>query len=244
MLRACLTQSKSTFNYFLEAPLFRTVAGSKSVASTSALRSAPLHTSAILQAEHSRKSTARAVRKSNNVKKEERWRKANATRPSFVLGTRPGDDAKWESCDLNKILIDEEALASGVELLPTEQPVGTVYLPKELGFGVGEAEKKMLFQDLPILSAEASIQGSSFHTNAVFENEHSEGIARELHKANSFAKLLDLRNANASGLAFENRRRIIAAFSGPENPFDSGRSEVQGAQGNHAMSTCSKPLAM
>lgn len=51
---------------------------------------------------------------------------------------------------------------------------------------------------------------------------------KELQKAQMFTTLLDLRNSDAQGLAFENRRRIVQEFSGPENPFDTGRPEVQG----------------
>lgn len=53
-------------------------------------------------------------------------------------------------------------------------------------------------------------------------------IFKEMHKAHMLARLTDLRNTNADGLAFENRRRIIAVFSEPDQPNDSGRPEVQG----------------
>jgi len=43
------------------------------------------------------------------------------------------------------------------------------------------------------------------------------------------ARLISLRNANAKGIAFENRKRIIATFSEPSNPHDPGRPEVQAA---------------
>jgi small subunit ribosomal protein S15 len=43
------------------------------------------------------------------------------------------------------------------------------------------------------------------------------------------AKVVDLRNANAAGIAFENRRRVVETFSEPGKPNDSGRTEVQGA---------------
>jgi len=43
------------------------------------------------------------------------------------------------------------------------------------------------------------------------------------------ARVISLKNANAKGIAFENRRRIIAAFSEPSNPHDPGRPEVQAA---------------
>ncbi|KAF8899295.1 hypothetical protein BD779DRAFT_1666988 [Infundibulicybe gibba] len=195
-----------------------------------AFRPRSFHTSAGIQAETSRKHIARAVKKSNNIKKEERWRRENANRPSVVLGTRPDDDTKWQNCDLAKILVDEQELISGPGLHPTEQPVGTVYLPTQLSFGVGETEKRMLFRDLPILSAEAYVPDNTPHYSSSFlESKHSEGTQRELFKANAFAKVLDLRNASAGGIAYENRRRIILAFSEPANPFDPGRSEVQAA---------------
>jgi len=54
-------------------------------------------------------------------------------------------------------------------------------------------------------------------------------MSREKQKATTFAKVVDLRNADADGIAYENKRRIIVAFSTPENPFDPGRTEVQAA---------------
>lgn len=160
------------------------------------------------------------------MRKEERWKKANATRPSVVLGIRPGDDAKWQNCDLAKVLVNEEELISSTELQPKKHPIGTVYLPKQMGFGVGKTEKELLFRKLPMLSTEATGVVPNIHNAA---SNHSQDVKKELSKANAFAKLLDLRNASAGGIAYENRRRIITAFSGPENGFDPGRSEVQGA---------------
>ena len=113
-------------------------------------------------------------------------------------------------------------------------------MPKQVGYGVGEAEKQLLFEKLPALSATTDIKisidtlttwGTSLMNVGKQERELSTYIQnreRELRKANTFAQLLDLRNANAGGIAYENRRRIIAAFSTPSNPFDTGRSEVQG----------------
>ncbi|KAF9469535.1 hypothetical protein BDZ94DRAFT_1151100, partial [Collybia nuda] len=189
-----------------------------------------LHTSAVRNAETSRKHVARAVKKGNNVRKEERWRKANAMRPSVVLGTRLGDEAKWESSDLARILVNEEELVASTELKPTKQPVGTVYLPEQMGFGVGKVEKELLFRKLPMLSAQATVLGNDVPVTAQkLATMHSQDTEKELAKANAFAKLLDLRNASAGGIAYENRRRIITAFSGRENRFDPGRSEVQAA---------------
>ncbi|TFK68227.1 S15/NS1 RNA-binding domain-containing protein [Pluteus cervinus] len=187
------------------------------------------HTSTPTYAETSRKHLARAIKKANNLKKEERWRAAQANRPSVILGTRPGDESKWTNCDLAKVLVDEKELISSTELEPTTLPVGTVYLPKQLGYGVGEPEKELLFRDLPILSAQAPVMASQNADPNVLAQEHQNGLSRELSKANAFAKVLDLRNASAGGIAYENRRRIVAEFSSPDNPFDPGRSEVQAA---------------
>jgi small subunit ribosomal protein S15 len=41
-------------------------------------------------------------------------------------------------------------------------------------------------------------------------------------------RVLDLKNANSRGLLFENKKRILSAFSEPENPHDPGRPEVKG----------------
>lgn len=220
MFRACLAQ----------AP--------RSLASSSHCSSF-FHTSTFLNAESSRKAVARAVKKSNNVRKSERWRKAQASKPSVVLGTRPGDDATWQNCDLAKILVDEEELVSNTDLKPVKLPVGTVHMPPQMGFGVGETEQLMLFGKLPLLSAEAEHLALAAAPEKGLKNLYdnlpkaAETLAKaqekELKKANAFAQLLDLRNANAGGIAYENRRRIIAAFSTPSNPFDPGRSEVQAA---------------
>ena len=53
-------------------------------------------------------------------------------------------------------------------------------------------------------------------------------VSREKTKAKQFAQLVDLRNANAKGIAFENRRRIIETFSPTGKATDSGYPEVQG----------------
>ncbi|TFK41670.1 hypothetical protein BDQ12DRAFT_625691 [Crucibulum laeve] len=213
MLRACISQ------------------GSWSIASASTSRCASLlHTSAILQAAaatNKSKYGTRSVKKINILKKAEREQSVLANRPSVVLGTRPSDEAhKWPSCDLAKLLVDEKELASPPELQPTPiDGVGTVDFPKQLSFGVGEAEKQMLFQDLPILTA----RPHTYSASPDAERNYQTAKEKEEKKATLFAKVLDLRNANAGGIAYENRRRIILAFSTPENPYDTGRSEVQAA---------------
>ena len=188
-----------------------------------------LHTAAVLRAQASRRSGGSSTRKVNLANKEGRRKDALANRPSFILGTRPSDEAeKWRNSDLASILVDEAELTSSTEM---ELRIGKVSLPKQIGFGIGDAEKKMLFNDLPVLSAQAMTLASVSRPYGVANDaaaSHQLWEENELRKANMFAKVLDLRNANAAGIAFENRRRIIVAFSTPENPFSPGRAEVQG----------------
>jgi small subunit ribosomal protein S15 len=54
-------------------------------------------------------------------------------------------------------------------------------------------------------------------------------MAEQLAASQQLERIASLSNANARGIAFENRRRIVEAFSEPGKPGDSGRSEVQGA---------------
>jgi small subunit ribosomal protein S15 len=98
-------------------------------------------------------------------------------------------------------------------------------MPGELGYGVRDAEKKLLFEHLPLATLHMT---SQVHKPSFTKEMRDEDEEAELRKANLLAKALDLRNANAAGIAYENRKRIIEAFSTPENPFDSGRTEVQG----------------
>jgi small subunit ribosomal protein S15 len=95
-----------------------------------------------------------------------------------------------------------------------------------MGYGVHHAEKKLLFEDLPhaTLYMTSQVGKAASYTKAMQDADNE----IERRKANLLARALDLRNANAGGIAYENRRRIIEAFSTQENPFDTGRTEVQG----------------
>jgi small subunit ribosomal protein S15 len=230
MFKACLAQSKC-FLFVKDTFQLRPASGLRTIPSSSRATVSSIHSSSILLAANRRKSQARTSKKLNTARREERQRNVDAKRPHVVLGTRPGEDATWENCDLAKVLIDEGDLVKSTEPQLMKHSAGTISLPKYLGYGVGEAEKEMLFENLPALSAEADILQEEFTVDgneAWVAQRHSEAEKRELSKANNFAKVLDLRNANAGGIAYENRRRIITEFSGPDNPFDTGRPEVQG----------------
>jgi len=219
------------------------IAGSRAVASTSQNASAFFHTSTILNSQATKRKGLR--NKKINIKQtEKRLEQAAANKPSVILGTRPHEEeTKWKNCDLAKVIINEDELHSSTAMKPTEVPYGVVNLPQQLGLGVDEAEKRILFEDLPLATSEMALnnaqilkkaiasQGTSA-TLKVREDTDADILARErekeLRKANLLAKALDLRNANAAGISFENRRRIILAFSTPDNPFNPGRTEVQG----------------
>jgi small subunit ribosomal protein S15 len=110
-----------------------------------------------------------------------------------------------------------------------EFSIGVVDLPKEFAFGVDAKEKELLFEDLPVASAQMTVNTMTVNNLPPTLKDVKDEEKNELLKANLLAKALDLRNANAAGIAFENRRRIIKTFSTPENPYDTGRTEVQGA---------------
>ncbi|KAJ7709738.1 hypothetical protein B0H17DRAFT_235393 [Mycena rosella] len=178
-----------------------------SVASTS---SSAFHTSVALSKISEAHIRARAIKKANLEEKRAREARLKENRPSVILGTRPGEDDKWLSSYLGRLVVDESVFAKPPS--ETVQPRYGVDMPEYKAFGVAEAEEKKLFRDLHKLSSD------------FFQNEEKEKV-----KAANFARVIDLRNADAGGIAYENRRRIIEAFSTPENPFDPGRTEVQAA---------------
>ena len=108
-----------------------------------------------------------------------------------------------------------------------------VHLPPSLAFGIREREQRMLFAHLPLLAADMStrreMNGMQVKV-ADMAAHHERELAAGVDQANVLARLVDLRNANAAGIAFENRRRVIEAFSEPGKPNDTGRTEVQGAR--------------
>lgn len=209
--------------------------GSRSVASTSR---AAIHSSATVQA--NLKLKARVAAAANLAKRAERAKQAALNRPHVVLGHRPGDEAKWTNSDLAKILVTEEAILA-TPMLPQDPPSGGVVPVPELpNYGVHGAEKEKLFEVLPALTAEAStaaklataqinVENMSQEDMAKANAFHEESEEKERYKAGLLARVVDLRNANARGIAYENRQRCVAAFSEPGKANDTGRPEVQGA---------------
>ncbi|OSX66805.1 hypothetical protein POSPLADRAFT_1042115 [Postia placenta MAD-698-R-SB12] len=211
---------------------------SRAVASSSTAHtpSSSLHTSAVLQASALRKRKSRVAEKANIEKRDERERAAQANRPHVVLGYRPGDEVKWQSCDLARVIVTErDILAAPIPPMEPPKSDKDVHPPAYMNYGVGPTEKELLFDVLPTLS----VQGTALRREAVLRMSaeeprfdinkiHSDQFL-ETQKAIQLTRLVDLRNANARGIAYENRKRIVAEFSEPENPTDTGRPEVQAA---------------
>ncbi|KAI9066531.1 S15/NS1 RNA-binding domain-containing protein [Trametes sanguinea] len=212
---------------------------SRSLASSSSARAASLHTSAVLQAVSARTRRTQQTLKANIERRKELQQQALQNRPHVVLGHKPGDEAKWHNCDLAKVIITEEDIRNTP--LPGADPsTGAIQPPKYFNYGIGEEEKEVLLDVLPTLTSQTEVKArqrvwervksrTGAPTADMIVRLAEEASNVEKAKAMAFAKLVDLRNANARGIAYENRRRIIAAFSEPENPNDTGRPEVQAA---------------
>ena len=158
--------------------------------------------------------------------KVDRKHAKDASRLYVVLGSEYNKEDKWIGCDLQKAVLTPEAVYSqDAEPQVLHLSEGEVKIPSHLNFGIeGGEEKKLLFEVLPTLTVERGV--TTFDEDTV---ERTKVVMKEeLQKANMFARLADLRNANAKGLAYENRRRIIATFSTLQQPNDTGRPEVQG----------------
>jgi small subunit ribosomal protein S15 len=152
----------------------------------------------------------------NLARRLELAQKAATARPHVVLGTISNTDT-WTSCDLARTLVQPDELAA----------------PLASSFGIRAREQRMLFAHLPLLAADMhtrrEMRMSGTPKAAEMAAQHERALEAGTRQAESLAKLVDLRNANAAGVAFENRRRVVEAFSEPGKPGDTGRTEVQGA---------------
>lgn len=169
----------------------------------------------------------------NLAKRAQLQRIAQLNRPHVVLGNKPGDDSKWNDCDLSKVLVTHEQILSTPPLASQPPFRGEVQLPTYTNFGLGKVEKEMLFETLPEMSEEAHHLAQQAKKSRTLDSselaQHGDLYALLEHKkASMLARVVDLRNANAKGIAYENRRRCITAFSENGDPNDTGRPEVQG----------------
>ncbi|KZT44291.1 mitochondrial ribosomal protein S15 [Sistotremastrum suecicum HHB10207 ss-3] len=207
-------------------PLYRALERLASVSSCK------FHASASQSIESHRARIARIAKEKNQAGRQRRALEIQQNKPHNVLGHPLSDDSKWQNCDLAKVLITPEKLESAPLLSPDISPDEQLVLPRYQAFGIGEPEEKLLFERLPQVSVQNSLYQSVAQQGKAKSEKYLEAdrpgvIFKEMHKAHMLARLTDLRNTNADGLAFENRRRIIAVFSEPGQPNDSGRPEVQ-----------------
>ncbi|CEL56072.1 30S ribosomal protein S15 OS=Halothermothrix orenii (strain H 168 / OCM 544 / DSM 9562) GN=rpsO PE=3 SV=1 [Rhizoctonia solani AG-1 IB] len=177
---------------------------------------------------------ARAAKRKNIETQLKKKQGASTARPNPVLGhsNTPEGHKLWENSDLCKILLTEtKILEAKAQNLPVVS--STIPFPRNLNFGIKSQEKELVFQTLPEVAAQQSFYqatkapydaGLSAHVHALQQAESQAAIS-----AIHLARLTDLRNASAAGIAVENRRRCIEAFSPPGKPNDTGRPEVQAA---------------
>ncbi|KAF8509417.1 mitochondrial ribosomal protein S15 [Hysterangium stoloniferum] len=197
---------------------------------SSAPASSSFHTSIPAQASR-RTIVARLTKKVNTSKRIERERFAANTKADPILGHRPGDEAKWLNCDLAKLLVSEKELqVAPVTRLDVD---AHVKLPQHFQWGVGGSAElqHLLFDSLPSVSAQRVLRNKEVlnPNNHYLQHEMLKAQWNELRGTHMLARLVDLRNASAKGIAFENRRRCVEAFSAPGKPHDTGRTEVQAA---------------
>ncbi|KAF7323101.1 hypothetical protein HMN09_00090300 [Mycena chlorophos] len=190
--------------------MLRAVIPSKSPAFSSP--SSSFHSSAVVSKISEARLRSRALKKANLEKRAVRDQVRQANAPSVILGTRPGDEDKWNKCLLARVIVDETVFSKDFKTDPLVEKYKGVDVPLYRAFGVHEAEEQLIFDEL---------DGT---TRLLLPNRRHDTTT-----VTNFARAIDLRNADAGGIAYENRLRIIKAFSTPENPFDPGRSEVQAA---------------
>ncbi|KAJ7632769.1 hypothetical protein FB45DRAFT_791991 [Roridomyces roridus] len=204
------------------------------------------HTSAVLSKISEARLRSRAIKKANLQHREQLEKGERETGPSVILGTRPGEEHKWRESYLAQLLVDESVFKQPPKMIESNYGVP---MPRYRAFGVTGEVERTLFRDLRQLSGIYRNVGMLIQPGQAAPTAHPENTLREAEnqkakaapppmsadalqkaedqKAARFAQAIDLRNSDAGGIAYENRRRIIEGFSTPANPFDTGRTEVQ-----------------
>jgi small subunit ribosomal protein S15 len=85
-------------------------------------------------------------------------------------------------------------------------------VPPSLAFDIRGREQLMLFENLPLLSADMStfLDVDAMRNVAVEEMaaHHENELVAGMAQANAVTKVVDLWNASAAGIAYKNRRRV------------------------------------
>lgn len=176
---------------------------------------------------------ARADKKKNIQKQQLKEQGSSKARPNPVLGhsNTPEGQKLWENSDLCKILLTESQLLEA-QNRSLHTAANSIPVSEHLNFGIKTQEEELIFQTLPEVAAQqafflntgAEYDGTASHIEKLQECE-SKATINAIH----LARLADLRNASTTGIAVENRRRCVEAFSLPGKPNDTGRPEVQAA---------------
>jgi len=144
--------------------------------------------------------------------------------PHPCLGYRPGNEQLWLQSDLCNIILTPEKIQSAPSARVRDQDI---VLPANYQYGIGSREQRLLMEDLPtVRMQQQTSQLDPLWTD--FEEEAMKTFRVEMKSKGQMATLLDLKNADAGGIGFENRQRIVEAFGEPGKKDDTGRTEVQG----------------
>ncbi|CAE6465170.1 unnamed protein product [Rhizoctonia solani] len=233
-----MISSLAARSQLVRGPPFRLLAlvppvtqGGTSLASLGPARSFHL-SSQLNESYKSRK--ARAAKRKNIETQQKKKQGASTAKPNPVLGhsNTPEGYKLWENSDLCKILLTEAKIL-GAQAQNLQVVSSTIPFPENLNFGLKPQEKELVFRTLPEVAAQQTFfqitkspydAELSSHVHALQQAE-----SRATINAVHLSRLTDLRNASAAGIAAENRRRCVEAFSPPDKPNDTGRPEVQAA---------------
>jgi small subunit ribosomal protein S15 len=181
------------------------------------------HSSALTY-ESARQRESRLQKKTARARREALARERIINAPHPCLGYRPGNEQLWLRSDLCNIILTPEKIQSTPSARLGNQDV---VFPANYQYGIGPREKRILMEDLPTVR----MQQQTSHLDSL-QPESEEEATRAFHvetkSKSQMARLLDLKNADAGGIAFQNRRRIVEAFGEPGKRNDTGRTEVQG----------------
>lgn len=199
--------------------------------------------------EKKRKLVARLKKKENLARRQKAREQLIATAPDPVRGYGPNNQDLWYKSELRKILLFPDEVYEGkaanlgmLDRLPKagDEILGPVGVKSDdlimkppatststtpstyLSFGLSAEDEKLLLQDLP--EADETIATAN-NTKGQKDGAQAAHKLAEEHKAEAARRILDLANANARGIRFENTRRIIRRFGQGEG---TGRSEVVG----------------
>ncbi len=154
------------------------------------------------------------------------------SKPDPVLGHQNNADGRglWQSSKLKGVVLAKDDVWAGK--VPSEQAAGAAEQSKAAGpallnFGLGNGDRKLLFQDLPEVIVEDRLLDSSPDVVDIrgLEEDKDAFVQEEQNSSETLARILDLRNASGKGIQVENIRRIVLAFGSEKGP---GSSEAQG----------------